>query len=154
MRSRPGTAEHRRGVGPDLARFGQLYLHGGTHHGHRVIPPEWVAASTQPHADTGLGPGYGYLRWVAVGGRLFEGLAVPDGSFAAYGTGSQFLLVLPALDRVIALLADPLRPGGTDRAAHRPALAAIVHLATEGAVTVPPATGPPRPAGAPASRHY
>ena len=35
---------------------------------------------------------------------------MPAGSFAAYGSGSQFLLVIPALDRVIALLADPSRP--------------------------------------------
>jgi hypothetical protein len=38
---------------------------------------------------------------------LFEGTTMPAGSFAAYGTRSQFLVVMPTLDQVIALLADP-----------------------------------------------
>jgi CubicO group peptidase (beta-lactamase class C family) len=139
----------------DLARFGQLYLNSGQHRGRSVIPAPWVTASTRAHADTGRGPAYGYLWWVAAGGRLFEGTTVPGGSFAAYGTGSQFLLVVPALDRVIALLADPARPGGTGRAAHRPKLAQLVHHATDGAVPLARATGPAHPGNpGPASEPY
>jgi len=131
----------------DLARFGQLYLRGGQHDGSTIIPPEWVMASTRAHTKTGHGPSYGYLWWIAHHGQLFAGTAVPDGSFAAYGTGSQFLLVIPALDRVIALLADPKRSGGTDRAALRPKLAELVHYATEGAVTLTPDQNPTDSAG-------
>lgn len=122
----------------DLARFGQLYLNGGQHGGRGIIPPEWVAASTRAHTETGRGPAYGYLWWVEAAGQLFAGTTVPAGSFAAYGMGSQFLLVMPALDRVIALLADPARPAGTDRTAHRPKLAELVHYVTDGAVPPPP----------------
>ena len=131
----------------DLARFGQLYLRGGQHGGSTIIPPEWVIASTRAHTKTDNGPSYGYLWCVAHNGQLFAGTAVPDGSFAAYGTGSQFLLVIPALDRVIALLADPRRSGGTDRAAHRPKLAELVHYATQGAVMLTPDRDPTNPTG-------
>jgi CubicO group peptidase (beta-lactamase class C family) len=132
----------------DLARFGQLYLNRGHHHASFVIPAQWVADSTRAHTPTGRGPAYGYLWWVADRGRLFEETTVPAGSFAAYGTGSQFLLVIPAIDRVIALLADPARPGGTDRTDHRPKLAQLVHHATDGAVTLAPATRPVHPGDA------
>jgi len=64
----------------------------------------------------------------------FTGTTVPAGSLAAYGMGGQFRLVIPAIDRVIALLADQQRPGGSGRAVHRPALAKLVHYATDGAV--------------------
>jgi CubicO group peptidase (beta-lactamase class C family) len=122
----------------DLARFGQLYLGGGRAAGRTVIPPAWVTASTRAHTPTGVGPAYGYLWWTADRGRLFAGLDMPAGSFAAYGTGGQFLLVIPALDRVIALLADPSRPGAADRTAHLPKLAELVHHATDGAIPLAP----------------
>jgi CubicO group peptidase (beta-lactamase class C family) len=122
----------------DLARFGQLYLRGGQTDGRTVIAPEWVATSTRAHTQTGVGPAYGYLWWIADHGQLFAGLDMPAGSFAAYGSGSQFLLVIPALDRVIALLADPGRPGAADRTAHLPRLAALVHHATDGAIPLAP----------------
>jgi hypothetical protein len=89
-----------------------------------------------------VGPAYGYLWWIADRGRLFAGTVMPAGSFAAYGTGSQFLLVIPALDRVIALLADPSRPGAADRTAHLRKLAELVHHATDGAIPLAPGTNP------------
>jgi CubicO group peptidase (beta-lactamase class C family) len=118
----------------DLARFSQLYLSHGEYDGHSVIPAGWVTASTRPRTPTGHGSAYGYLWWTEHHGQLFAGTAVPAGSFAAYGTGGQFLLVMPAIDRAIALLADPQRPGGTDRAA----LAKLVHYATDGAIPLAP----------------
>jgi CubicO group peptidase (beta-lactamase class C family) len=123
----------------DLARFGEIYLRGGRA-GHReIIPARWVARSTRAHAPTGRGPGdagpvWGYLWWAELDGALSAGTVMPAGSFAAYGNGGQFLLVIPALQRVIALLADPARPGGTDAAPRRPLLARIVHHATAGAI--------------------
>jgi CubicO group peptidase (beta-lactamase class C family) len=126
----------------DLARFGQLYLNHGDHDGHSVIPPGWVTASTRPRTPTRRGPAYGYLWWTEHHGQLFTGTTVPAGSSATYGMGSQFLLVMPAIDRAIALLADPQRPGGTDRPAHRAALTRLVHYATDGAVPLAPDMGP------------
>lgn len=115
----------------DLARFGRLYLNQGRYRDRQVIPAKWAMQSTCAHAMTARGPGnvgpaYGYLWWVALRGQLFAGTVLPDGSTAAYGAGSQFLLVIPKLDRVIALLADPTRPKATNRATLRPKLAEIV----------------------------
>ena len=42
-----------------------------------------------------------HFKWVAVDGNLFPGVALPDGSFAALGTGGHFVLVIPAFDTVI-----------------------------------------------------
>ena len=120
----------------DLARFGQLYLRQGNWNGREILPPQWIADSTKVQAITRRGPAYGYLWWVAHNGALFAGTSMPDGAFAAYGMGGQFLVVIPELDRVISLLADPERGGQESKyaAAHRRRLAHLVHHATEGLI--------------------
>jgi CubicO group peptidase (beta-lactamase class C family) len=120
----------------DLARFGQLYLRGGHWNGRQIVPPDWVAESTRVQTITPNGPGYGYLWWVAHEGRLFAGTTMPDGAFAAYGMGGQFLIVIPQVDLVIALLADPERAEQESRraASHRRRLAQLVHQASEGLI--------------------
>lgn len=62
---------------------------------------------------------------------------MPDGAFAAYGLGGQFLVVIPSLDRVIAVVADPDRPQPDSRysATHR-RLALLIHHATEGKIPI------------------
>jgi CubicO group peptidase (beta-lactamase class C family) len=127
----------------DLARFGQLYLNGGRHGRHSVIPPGWVATSTRAHTVTGLGPAYGYLWWVERQGNLLTRTTVPAGSFAAYAAGGHCLLVMPAVDRVITLLADRARPGGTERAAHHPALTRLIHYATRSRISLTSGAGNP-----------
>lgn len=120
----------------DRARFGQLYLSAGDWRGRRLLPAGWVAGSTAVQTITSEGPGYGYLWWVAHHGQLFAGTTMPDGAFAAYGMSGQFLIVIPELERVVALLADPKRQNQTPKhaASHRRQLANVVHHATEGSV--------------------
>lgn len=120
----------------DLARFGQLYLRAGAWNERELIPASWVTASTTVQTITPKGPGYGYLWWTAHEGRLFEGTTMPDGAFAAYGVGGQFLVVIPTIDRVVAMLADPERRSQESKYSpgHRHRLASLVHHATEGAV--------------------
>jgi CubicO group peptidase (beta-lactamase class C family) len=122
----------------DLARFGQLYLRRGNWNGREILPPQWIADSTKVQAITSKGPAYGYLWWVAHKGNLFAGTSMPNGAFAAYGMGGQFLVVIPELDRVISLLADPERGGQESRyaASHRRRLAHLVHHATEGLIAL------------------
>jgi CubicO group peptidase (beta-lactamase class C family) len=88
----------------DLARFGLLYLRCGAWCGHRIIPEEWVGDSTRVHARTPVGPGFGYLWWAEDEGCLFGRLILPPGSYASYGFGGQFLVVIPALDLVVVHL--------------------------------------------------
>ena len=77
----------------DLARFGQLYLDGGTWNGARIVPEEWVSASVRRHVED-VAPenpewnaGYGYQWW-----RVDT-----DGEevWAGLGYGGQYLFILP-----------------------------------------------------------
>ncbi|WP_374662751.1 serine hydrolase domain-containing protein [Inhella sp.] len=88
----------------DFLKIGELMLAGGSLGGRRLIGGDWVRAlSTQHHATPlnggndaafGLG-GYGYLWWRLRIGR-FEG-------YAAAGYAGQYILVLPALEAVVAV---------------------------------------------------
>jgi CubicO group peptidase (beta-lactamase class C family) len=94
----------------DLARFGLLYLRQGRWRGQSIVPQQWVHVSTTTHAQTPAGPGFGYLWWVCSNGHLFFDMPLPDGSYASYGFGGQYLLVIPSLDAVVVHLGDPGDP--------------------------------------------
>ncbi|HLV97763.1 MAG TPA: serine hydrolase [Ktedonobacterales bacterium] len=94
----------------DLARFGLLYLRQGQWQDQQMLSREWVAASTTAQTPARGGTGFGYLWWVCVDGNLFHGVPLPAGSFASYGMGGQFLLVIPAFDLVIVHLTNPDDP--------------------------------------------
>lgn len=80
----------------DLARIGLLALRGGEWSGNRIVPADWLARSTSTQVSLGA-LNYGYLWWVARARR-------PEwaGSYLAMGRLGQYLLILPALDLVIA----------------------------------------------------
>jgi CubicO group peptidase (beta-lactamase class C family) len=80
----------------DLAKIGYLYLHGGAWDGRRILPEDWVRASTREWTKTNEPPyGYGYQWWVIPA-------ANPDGpdAFLAWGYGGQLLIVVPRLDLI------------------------------------------------------
>ena len=81
----------------DLAAIGQLYLDEGRWGGEQVVPEEWVEQATTSHVDVnGAGvTGYGYLWWVTD--------VADEPGFMAYGMGGQVILVVPALDLVVAV---------------------------------------------------
>lgn len=81
----------------DLAAIGQLYLDEGQWGGEQVVSKEWVEQATTAHVDiNGAGvTGYGYLWWVTE--------VADEPGFMAYGTGGQAILVVPALDLVVAI---------------------------------------------------
>jgi homoserine O-acetyltransferase len=85
----------------DLARFGLLFLQNGTWRGRQVVPADWVKESTTPYSDAGQSGGYGYLWWVAVNGRHFPGVTLPEGSYSARGAGGHNIVVIPGYDTVI-----------------------------------------------------
>src|SRR5262249_18889113 len=101
----------------DHARFGYLYLHGGSWKGTQVIPSSWVSDSTEPSQS--INRGYGYLFWVNGNAPAEDAMnesfdgdispVVPPDMFAARGFGNQFLDVIPSLDMVVVRFgADPM----------------------------------------------
>jgi len=85
----------------DLARFGLLMARNGKWKRGQVIPEEWVAESTASYSDAGRSGGYGYMWWVAVGGRHLEPAKLPDGAYTARGAGGHYILVVPQWDLVV-----------------------------------------------------
>ncbi len=85
----------------DMARFGLLFLHSGRWQGRQIVPAAWVADSVRPYSESGEAGGYGYLWWVATGGKHLPGASLPDGSYSARGAGGHYILVVPAYDLVI-----------------------------------------------------
>lgn len=92
----------------DMARIGYLMLRQGSWSGEQVVPRQWVTASTSlitprvemnPEARRDAPFGYGYLWWILDDPDLGPEFA---GAYAAHGMLGQHILVVPALDLVIA----------------------------------------------------
>ena len=74
----------------DYARLGLFAMGGGVAaDGSRILPPDWMAASTSPSPNF---PGYGYFWWLREGG-----------AFAAVGIYGQLIWVDPNNEIVIAM---------------------------------------------------
>jgi CubicO group peptidase (beta-lactamase class C family) len=98
----------------DMARLGLLMLREGSWAGEQVVPREWVRESTRavtrsaemnPASLRGGPFGYGYLWWVFDRPELGPAYR---GGYAGMGAYGQYLVVLPALDLVVA---HKTRPG-------------------------------------------
>jgi CubicO group peptidase (beta-lactamase class C family) len=85
----------------DLARYGLLYQRHGRWGDQHLIPREWVKASTSAYSRSPDGRGYGYLWWVGLEGMLLPNVVVGPGSYAAFGVGGHFMVVLPELKMVV-----------------------------------------------------
>jgi CubicO group peptidase (beta-lactamase class C family) len=102
----------------DLLKLGQLYLDEGQWNGQRVVSEDWVRRSRTaytelrwPEPDTmdWQLDGYGYQWWIGhfdIDGRRLD-------SYAAWGFGAQWLMVIPELELVIAVNANG-RDGAPD----------------------------------------
>jgi CubicO group peptidase (beta-lactamase class C family) len=98
-RSPDGAATGGGGLGlrpRDAAKFGQLYLAGGTWNGTRVVPGTWVQLSQQRVNRVGA-TAYGYLWWK----RSFSRAGGNVDSYYTDGNGGNYIFVLPALDLVV-----------------------------------------------------
>ncbi len=80
----------------DAAKFGQLYLNGGTWNGARVVPETWVQLSQQRLYTLGRDR-YGFLWWK----RSFSRASGNVDSFFTSGNGGNFIFVIPSLDLVV-----------------------------------------------------
>jgi CubicO group peptidase (beta-lactamase class C family) len=89
----------------DMARFGLLFLEGGTFRGQRILSEEWVNRSTEMHVGAFSGLGYGYQWWRLPSGHVGAGGERHGGVFFAWGWGDQFIFVLPAYEMVVVTTA-------------------------------------------------
>ncbi|MBT8471725.1 MAG: beta-lactamase family protein [Marinicaulis sp.] len=99
----------------DLARIGQLMIDNGEWRGERIVSQEWVERSTAaitPNSDMNperyreSGFGYGYMWWVMDDAHFPPAY---HGGYAARGHFGQYIVVLPAVDLVIAHKTLPVR---------------------------------------------
>jgi CubicO group peptidase (beta-lactamase class C family) len=79
----------------DMLKIGQLYLDRGVWQGKTIVNPEWVKASTQPHAQIDDQMDYGYLWWL----RSFAS----HPAFCMAGNGGNKVCVFSDLDLVAVL---------------------------------------------------
>jgi CubicO group peptidase (beta-lactamase class C family) len=83
-----------------MANVGQLYLDAGRWDGQVLVSAAWIRASVRDQVEVPdpfepWASGYGYLWWTT-----------PEGAYAATGRGGQLILVVPALDLVVAATAE------------------------------------------------
>jgi CubicO group peptidase (beta-lactamase class C family) len=84
----------------DMAKFGQLFLNGGTWEGEQVISQQWVETSTQKFTSLynwwGDVDGYGYQWW------QWENIyGVNYNAYMASGWGGQWIVVCPDMNTVV-----------------------------------------------------
>jgi CubicO group peptidase (beta-lactamase class C family) len=92
----------------DFMKFGQLMLNGGTWQGRRLLSRDFVARASAPLYHL-RGVTYGYLWW----GIDFPYKNRTVHAFFAGGAGGQAVIVIPALDLVIATYAGNYSSKGT-----------------------------------------
>ncbi len=125
----------------DMARFGQLYLNGGTWDGVQILTPEWVDRSLAIQSENawhiGIGANvrdlaYGYQWWTVRSGTHEYKMA--------WGHGGQHIVVLPEHDLVVVVKADPLESqhGGGPWKKEKENL----NLVGDFIASLPPAPGP------------
>jgi CubicO group peptidase (beta-lactamase class C family) len=92
----------------DAAKFGNLYLNGGTWKGAPVVPPNWVTRSFTSTSAFPDGNGYGWLWWKS---RFDVRGTLQDGMFAS-GNGGNFIFVLPQERLVVVINASNYNRAG------------------------------------------
>jgi CubicO group peptidase (beta-lactamase class C family) len=106
----------------DLLKLGQLYLDHGEWQGQTLVTSDWISRSTTAYSDIGWSnpdsmawnlEGYGYQWWT--GCFDIDGARVE--SFAAWGFGEQWLMVVPEYDLVVAI--NSHGQAGTDAEANQ-----------------------------------
>jgi CubicO group peptidase (beta-lactamase class C family) len=109
----------------ELARIGYLMLRGGAWAGQALVPPWWIALSTQ--TSQAANRRYGLTWWANTHGTLWP--AAPRDAFSALGYNTNLCTVIPALDLVIVRVgAGPTQ--STENTAP-PFIAAIVAAVTD-----------------------
>ncbi len=85
----------------DLAKFGRLYLNGGSWEGRQVLPGQWVRDSTKVDDRDGSSKEYQYGWWI---------LPETEGVFQAEGLYGQYIHVNPKTQTLIVRLGKSRGP--------------------------------------------
>jgi len=87
----------------DWARLGLMLAHDGTWNGKRIVPREWVLASTSIAPEDGrlklgwIWSGYGYQIWLLPGGNRMFALRGLRGQFVIVDPDAKLVLVQTAV---------------------------------------------------------
>lgn len=95
----PRAASGARLLPPDLLRLGTMVLNDGVWQGRRLVPAEWLQASTTPRVRIDAGRQYGW-HWYLSDLPLAGG---PRRMLSAVGWGGQRLYLVPALDLAVVI---------------------------------------------------
>jgi len=87
-----------------MAKFGQLYLQKGMWNGQQILPAEWVEQATTKQVSNGDNPESDWNQ-----GYCFQFWRCRHNAFRGDGAYSQFVVVIPDKDVVIASTADSNR---------------------------------------------
>ncbi len=91
----------------DFAKFGELFLNGGSWNGNQIISKQWVDASTRPDLPQNYASYYPQNFATSIGricyGLMWWDLAQTDGSYDYFASGDhgQFIYVSPQKHLVI-----------------------------------------------------
>jgi CubicO group peptidase (beta-lactamase class C family) len=91
----------------DMARFGELYLRGGTIDERRIVGADWVSRSTRGIVSSSGEQTYGAWWWQ----RTFAEREV----YFAWGAGGQFIFIVPELDMVVVTTSSWFRGRSTTK---------------------------------------
>lgn len=90
----------------DMAKIGQLLLHGGKWQGRQLVSADWIKACTSEHSRCQeLDIAYGYLWWL---------VDETEQSYAAIGDGGNVIYVNPQQELVVAITSF-FQPDAKDR---------------------------------------
>jgi CubicO group peptidase (beta-lactamase class C family) len=83
----------------DMAKFGQVFISGGSWNGRQIVSSDWVTTSTQQHVKLSWArtSGYGYQWWRD--DFRFDGQAID--SWSTRGYGGQYIFCFPSLRLVV-----------------------------------------------------
>ncbi len=95
-----------------LLKIGTMVMNGGVYDGQQIVPRAWIAESMRVYTRSRFNPyDYGYGWWQ----RELRGVTVQF----AWGNGGQYILMIPALDTVVAIASRSGGPVGESRANRR-----------------------------------
>ena len=95
-----------------LLKIGTMVMNGGAYDGRQIVPPTWIDESMRIYTRSRFNPyDYGYGWWQ----RELRGYTVQF----AWGNGGQYIVMIPALDTVVAIASRSGGPVGESRASRR-----------------------------------